>query len=810
MPTIGLKLEIDGDKEYKQALTEINSSMKVLRSEMAAVSSEFGKNEKTVESAAAKNKVLTKEIDTQKDKISMLKDALNNSAESFGENDKKTQGWQTKLNYAQADLNKMEHELDENNKILESNGQALDENSRGLNEYGENANEAGKSTKDFGQICKEVFTAQALIKGIEMVSDGVKKIVFVMKEAIVGAANYADEMLALSVKTGISAKTLQEFSAVQELINVGLNTFTSSISKNTKSMANAQKGTGETARAYKRLGISVVDSAGNLRSTEKVFWESIDALGALTNETERDAVAMTLFGKSAQELNPLIVKGSKGFAELSKQAHEMGLVLEDDALNALGNLDNAMNAWNGTIKGITTNLAANLAPELSNIINSASQAAQSFGKFISSIGKDDGSFETNLNNLKASINNFFKVFSESETTQKILGWGLILAGGIIALAPLIGAAVAGLMALVTGAVAAWPIALGAVLIGGLVLFWPQISKLFSDIWSGISRWINTTWENIKSFLSNHWQDLLLWIFAWPVMLIKALSDFWPQISNFLSSLWANISNWFSQTFVNIINWFSNLKSNAVTKSGEIVNSIVDWFKKLPGDIWNAISGAITKVSEWGTQLVNTAKSTASNIYNAIINGLKNIPNEMVKIGNNLVQGLWNGINGMINWIKDKVRGFANSVTGWLKNFFGISSPSRLFRDQIGKNLALGLGEGFTDEMKDISKHMEKAVPTDFDMNLGPVKLDGTNLSKVSDLISNLDTAKISANSQFGANEFDNGIAAAQNNSNLGYSGANNDSLVLALQNALSGMAFKVDGDKIGELVISEVERVIYS
>ncbi|MDR1364354.1 MAG: phage tail tape measure protein [Oscillospiraceae bacterium] len=777
---VGIKIGIDGDREYKQALTEINSSMKVLRSEMVAVSSEFGKNDRSVESAASKNKVLTKEIEAQKEKISMLKDALNNSAESFGENDKRTQAWQTKLNYAQADLNKMEHELDENNKVLESNGQALDENSEGLDELGQNTDEAGKKTSDFGQICKEVFTAQALMKGIEMVSDGVKKIVSVMKDAVIGAANYADEMLELSTKTGLSTKTLQEFSAVQELIDVDLNTFTSSLSKNTKSMANAQKGTGETAKAYQKLGIAVTDSSGNLRSSEEVFWQSIDALSAIENATERDAIAMTLFGKSAQELNPLIAQGSAGFSELSKQAHEMGLVLEDDALNALGNLDDAMNAWNGTIKGITTTLAANLAPELSNIINAASKTTQAFGKFISSIGKNDGSFKENLDNLKASIGDFFKVFSESETIQKIIGWGLILASGIIMLAPLIGSAVTTLMAIVTGAIAVWPIALGAALIGGLILFWPHMSKLFQNIWSGISDFIGNLWDQIKNFLNKNWQNLLLWIFAWPVMLIKILSDFWPQISFWLSNLWSNISNWLSQTWNNISNWFSNLKNISVTKSGEIVNSIVDWFKKLPQDIWNAIVGAVNKIKDWGYQLLNTAKSAATNVYNALVNGLKNIPNEMIKIGKNLVEGLWNGINGMITWVKNKIQSFAKNVTDWLKNFFGISSPSKLFRDQIGKNLALGLGVGFTDEMENISKDMQDAIPTDLgDFNPDSFLNDTSNSHNVS-------------------------------NENTGFRSENTNNLVTALQSALSGMAFKIDGDKIGELVVNEVERVVYA
>jgi chromosome segregation ATPase len=153
MPDIGIKLGIDVERDFKQSLTEINSSFKVLRSEMVSVSSEFGKNEKSIESASAKNKVLNKEIDAQK-KIAMLKNALANASESFGENDKRTQAWVAKLNYAQVDLNKMEQELNETTKFLNQTAKNLNENSKGLDKFGNNAEEAGKKALTLGDIIK--------------------------------------------------------------------------------------------------------------------------------------------------------------------------------------------------------------------------------------------------------------------------------------------------------------------------------------------------------------------------------------------------------------------------------------------------------------------------------------------------------------------------------------------------------------------------------------------------------------------------------------------------------------------------------
>ena len=101
----GLKIGVEGEKEFKKALSDINQSFKVLGSEMKLVSSQFDKNDKSVQALSSRNQVLNKEIDAQKQKIETLKAALDNAATSFGENDKRTQNWQIQLNNAEAALN---------------------------------------------------------------------------------------------------------------------------------------------------------------------------------------------------------------------------------------------------------------------------------------------------------------------------------------------------------------------------------------------------------------------------------------------------------------------------------------------------------------------------------------------------------------------------------------------------------------------------------------------------------------------------------------------------------------------------------
>ncbi len=162
----------------------------------------------------------------------------------------------------------------------------------------------------------------------------------------------------------MSTDSLQAYKYAAELVDVSLDTLTGSMARNVRSMSSARKGTGEVADAYRRLGVSVTDMSGNLRDSETVYWETIDALGKVSNETERDALAMQIFGKSAQELNPLIAQGSAGIAELTEEAKRMGAVMSEDSLNALGKFDDSIQRLKAGSAAAKNMLGTVLLPQL--------------------------------------------------------------------------------------------------------------------------------------------------------------------------------------------------------------------------------------------------------------------------------------------------------------------------------------------------------------------------------------------------------------------------------------------------------------
>ena len=142
----GLKIGLEGEKEFKKALSDINQSFKVLGSEMKVVQSQFDKNDDSVEALTSRNQVLGKEIDAQKKKIETLRQALENASVSFGENDRRTQQWQIQLNNAEAALNDMQRELDQNQQAIDSMGNEMRDAAQQTDKFGDEIDDAAERT----------------------------------------------------------------------------------------------------------------------------------------------------------------------------------------------------------------------------------------------------------------------------------------------------------------------------------------------------------------------------------------------------------------------------------------------------------------------------------------------------------------------------------------------------------------------------------------------------------------------------------------------------------------------------------------
>ena len=173
-------------------------------------------------------------------------------------------------------------------------------------------------------------------------------------------------------------------------------------------------------------------------------------------------------------------------------------------------------------------------------------------------------------------------------------------------------------------------------------------------------------------------------------------------------------------------WDDQMAKDAKAAAIKFINNAINTIKELPGKIWTWLKNAADKVVTWGTEAAAKAKTAAKNIFDAVVNGVKNLPSKLLTIGSDLVKGLWNGINDMVGWVTDKIQSFGSGILDGIKNFFGIHSPSRVFRDEVGKMLAEGLAVGVE---KNADKPLDAIADLSQDMMAEADSLNGLTLER---------------------------------------------------------------------------------
>lgn len=362
--TLKARVGLDGMDEYKRALSELNSGNRVLASEMRKLQAEYKGNTESVEYLTKRGELLERQLLQQKDKVATLREAVAKAARTTGEASQETQSWIVKLNNAEAAEMELQHEIDDNNKTIEQQGTVFGKLTGKVEELAGQMGiklppQASNALKAIQGLSTGSVTAFAAIGAS---ATAVVAAIKALHENTLQVAADVDEIITESMVTGLSTQTIQQFKYAENLIDVSYSTITSSLTKLTRSMASARDGNAATADTFKALGVSITDASGNLRSSEDVFYDVVDALGNVDNATERDALAMEILGKSAQELNPLIIQGSDALRELGEEAEETGYVLDESQIKKLGEVDDAYQRSQLQLEALKKELAADFAP----------------------------------------------------------------------------------------------------------------------------------------------------------------------------------------------------------------------------------------------------------------------------------------------------------------------------------------------------------------------------------------------------------------------------------------------------------------
>ena len=429
----GIVIEFAGDTtKLDKALRQIKNSTKDIDSELKQVNKALKFNPTSVELWRQKQDLLKQKIKETENNLKELKSIqAQMDAKGVDKNSEAYRRVQREIISAESKLKTFNAEL---RKIGQVNLRAMSEQFKDM----------GNKLTAAGHAMQGLSTAAAAVTAA-------------IGALTVKSGRWADDLNTMSKVYSIGTGELQKYSAAAELVDVDVETIAKSHVVLEKKMLSAAKGTGASAEAFEKLGVEVTDSNGELRSGDAAWQDVIKALGSMQNETERDAVAMQLMGKSAANLNPLIEDGGKTYEEVAKTLAKYDLDFVDQET-----LDQA-NAFNDSIDMIKTvglvafqqlgtQLAAYLAPAMEKVVDLVGQIANWFSNL-----------SPRTQAIIAAVAAFVAVLS-----PLLIGLGKVsfAISSILSLAATVGPAIAGII----GTLGPVILIIGAVVAAGVLLY----------------------------------------------------------------------------------------------------------------------------------------------------------------------------------------------------------------------------------------------------------------------------------------------------------------------------------------------------
>ena len=637
---IGIRIGVDGEREFKTALSAINAQLKNLSSEMKATVTSMTGMDSAESRSAKKADILGRSIEATKQKIDMIRaaydrakekldglgGALEQAKQDFGENSAEALKAQnaynrqaaavnhlgTQLNNAQSDLNRMESELQDVEDAADDTTDAFED--------------AGDSALTFGDVLKANMLGQAIIEGVKQLASAVKSMAgeFIESAAAVKAESSQFEQTFGDMGSTASA-AIERVASSSGILDTRLNTLGAQIYAFARSsggdaaesmdlMETALQATADAAAYYDR---SLEDTAESLQSFLKGNYANDAALGLSCTETTRNAAATELFGKKFSELTEIQKQQTllKMVTDSQKLSGAMGQAAReaDGWENVQGNLNEA---WRQFMAAAGTPFLDNLVPIVQQLTGKLQEMTQSIDweAFSAAV---TGAFQWLIDNgetilsVAVGIGTAFVTWNVANMITGLVGaWNaykVATEGATVAQWLLNAAQNANPVGIVIAAVAG--------LVAALVMLW-HTNEGFRNAVIGI-------WENIKQAFSSAWTAIKGIFSAVKAVLSGDFEGAW----NAIKSVWSGVTSFFS-------------------------------------GIWQQIKGVFSG-----------AFSAFLEIGRNIVNGIK--------------QGFSNAWGAFASWVKSKFDGLVGSVKGLL----GIHSPSRVFRDKIGKMLMLGLAEG---------------------------------------------------------------------------------------------------------------------
>lgn len=832
MASFGGAVKLQGESAYRAALRNITQNLKEVSSELKLVSSQYDKNDTSIEALTAKQTALTHRLEEQKAKLSTLreqyekmggeyqqnkekheqlvasynrekselerigrelgttspeykqqaevveklKEQVDKSTTANDQNERSMSRMRTQMNNAQADINKTASEI----KDLESQMGKSATSSGKLGESVEEAGEKARNAEGGFTVLKGALAnlagnvIQSAISGIQNLvgeaingSDSLKKF-----ESTMSFAGYDDSAISKAkddMKT-YADQTVYDLDTVAnttaQLAANGIQDYTGL----TQAAGNLNAVAGGNADTFKSVAMVLTQTAGAGKLTTENWNQLADAIPGASGKLQealqqngaytgnfRDAMAQGQI--TADEFNQAIM--SLGFTDAAQQAATSTSTFE----GAMGNMQAAVT--DGLMQIYDAIGSENVTGFINSISDGVSKVIPPIKKGISWLKDNLPTIAPLLAGISAALGTIMVAQKVEAMVKAFRSWKTATEGMTVAQKLLNAAQLSSPIGLVVGLVAG--------LIAAIVVLWntnegfrdavmnvwngikdfigdavQAIGDFFSNLGTTISQlpqmfadWLNnviatvTGWvsnmaaqaasagsqfvQNVVNFVQNLPYNIgyllgtvignvISWVADMASNAASAGSQFVSNAINFIQNLPSSVASFLSNVISNVVGWVSNMASNATRAGSQFLSNAINFISQLPGRIASFLGSVISNLGSWAGQMASKGAAGARSMFNAVVNGLASLPGRVLSIGGDIVRGIWNGISGAAGWLAGQVKSFASGILDGMKSALGIHSPSRLFRDQVGKYIAQGIGEGFTAEMGSVVGQMQDAMP----------------------------------------------------------------------------------------------------
>lgn len=645
----GITIEIDGNTTpLQKALKEVDSSIKTTQSALRDVDKLLKLDPKNTELLVQKQKLLKDAIGQTKDRLQQLKDAQGQVSQGTAEWD----GLQREIIETDQKLKGLEEQYRTFGSVSAQQVKAVGQD---MMELGSNITAAGQA------IAPVSAAAGALVGGLGAL--GYK------------AVTTADDLNTLSKQTGISTDDLQKMEYASKLVDVSVDDIVGSMKKMKNNMDSNSK---DVQEAWARLGVSVRDATtGEMRPAIDVFYDTIAALSEVTNETERDQIAMDLFGKSADNLAGIVDDGGQAFKEYGQQAEDLGLILSGETLDSLNNINDTLDQTKATIGASLIELGSTVATTFQPAIEKVAEVISMVAQKLSEMDPATIKLITGIGLVVAAIGPLL-IF---------IGNLITAIGAIASAAPVVGAVLAAL----TGPIGLVIAAVTALIAIGVALYqnWDVIKAKCAEFAANVSE----RWNALKDYLTER---------------INTTRD--------------NIVNAWETIKTRVSQLVETLKSEVQQKWDELKQKVTEVVENIKNDMtekWNnikqTINDAITNAKETVTTMAGNIKETITTNVDAAVQYLKDLPSKALQWGKDLINNFIDGIKDAWRSGIDFIKGIAEDVA----DFIGFSEPKKgplsnfhTFAPDMMKLYAQGIKDNMylvTDQMQAMASNMAAAT-----------------------------------------------------------------------------------------------------